>query len=79
MKSNEDTISVDLASKLHKGYVSKHEKDMDNSSKVKRTSLQRVKRVNKIPLGKKELGSVNPNRSTSRGKQLSAKNRLVYK
>ena len=39
-----------------------------------------MKRVNKIPLGKRDLNTnTNVSRSSSRSKQLSAKNRLVYK
>ena len=53
-------------------------RDSESGSKSKRVSLHKIKRVNKIPTGKKEIVN-NYNRSTSRGKQLSAKNRLVYK
>lgn len=70
--ARDDDIDMDLNSKV--------KKELDSSSKIKRSSLHRVKRVNKIPLGKRDINSSNnPNRSTSRSKQLSAKNRLVYK
>ena len=80
-KAKEDSIAIDITSKVKKGYIGKSEnKDGDSNSKTKRTSLQRVKRVNKIPLGKRDINVMNnASRSTSRSKQLSAKNRLVYK
>lgn len=80
-KSKEDSIAIDITSKVKKGYIGKSEsKDGDSSSKTKRASLQRVKRVNKIPLGKRDINVMNnASRSSSRSKQLSAKNRLVYK
>lgn len=68
-----DPSTTDMASK------NKISKETDSGAKSKRNSLQRIKRVSKIPSGKREGLNVQGNRSTSRGKQLSAKNRLVYK
>jgi hypothetical protein len=79
-KSKEDSIAIDITTKMKKDYIAKSDKESDSNSKAKRSSLQRVKRVNKIPLGKRDINVMNNNsRSTSRSKQLSAKNRLVYK
>lgn len=50
----DDSGTFEISDKVRKGYVNKHEKDVDSSSKAKRPSLNRVKRVNKIPLGKKD-------------------------
>lgn len=80
-KQKEDSEAIDISAKLKKGYfnTNKTDKENDSTSKSKRSSLQRVKRVNKIPLGKRDINTINNPRSTSRTKQLSAKNRLVYK
>lgn len=67
-----DKEEMEFTSKMKIG------KESDSGSKAKRVSLHKIKRVNKIPTGKREIVN-NYNRSTSRGKQLSAKNRLVYK
>ena len=59
---------------------SKTKNEFESGSKIRRANLHKVKKVNKIPLGKKDMNPTSQaNRSTSRGKQLSAKNRLVYK
>lgn len=78
-RSKEDSRPVEITTKIKREYLQKNEKDMETTSKTKRSSLHRVKKVNKIPLGKRDLNSNNVHRSTSRSKQLSAKNRLVYK
>lgn len=75
----EESTPSDISSKLKKGYFNKNYKEQESNSNTKRSSLQRVKRVNKIPLGKRDVNIINNPRSTSRSKQLSAKNRLVYK
>ena len=72
-KINEDSVTFEISDKVHKGYIVKHDKDSDSNSKLKRSSLNRVKRVNKIPLGKRDNNITNQSRSTSRGKQLTTK------
>lgn len=69
----DDSATLEISDKIRKGYILKQEKDSDSNSKAKRPSLNRVKRVNKIPLGKKDWNIISQSRSTSRGKQLSTK------
>lgn len=58
---------------------SKIKEEFESGSKIRRSNIHKVKKVNKIPLGRKDMNVTSQaNRSTSRGKQLT-KNRLVYK
>lgn len=79
MNRKEENTATDISAKLKKGYFNKNFKEAESDSNTKRSSLHRVKRVNKIPLGKRDSNIINNPRSSSRSKQLSAKNRLVYK
>jgi hypothetical protein len=80
MPTPKGKIASDASEKEDMEFTSKMKlgRESESGSKSKFVSLHKIKRVNKIPTGKKE-GVNNYNRSSSRGKQLSAKNRLVYK
>ena len=52
-KAKEDSIAIDITAKINKR-LTKNEKDCEPNSKMKRSSLHRVKRTSKIPLSKRE-------------------------
>jgi serine/threonine protein phosphatase PrpC len=54
-------------------------RDLESGSNAKRTSLHRIKKVNKVPIEKHEISKKNVHKLSSRGKQHSVKTRLVYK
>lgn len=59
-KGKEDSIAIDITAKINKR-LTKNEKEVETSSKMKRSSIHRVKRTSKIPLSKRESNvSTNP-------------------